>query len=166
MKNLIRIALILLLMGYSSLLVFSQQKTTEKMFDDLRGMDEVTYLSLSKNLLQFMDFDLDSNEDEQARKVTGDLKEVKLVIFKPKVSPEKSFIDQVRQYMKKGSYSLVEDNESGEDTEVWVHRNGRKVYECHVIFQGEQNGVLLSFFGDFKIEDVKKMRKKMEDYEE
>lgn len=136
------------------------------MFNELRGMDEVTYLSLSKNLLQFMDFDVECNDDEETSKVTGDLNEVRLLIFKPDEKPDKNFIDQVRQYMKKGSYSLVKDDELDEDTEVWVHRNGRKVYECHVIFQGEQNGVLLSFFGDFKIEDVKKMRKKMEDYEE
>ena len=166
MKNLIRIALILLLMGYSSLIVFSQQKSSEKMYDDLRGMDEVTYLSLSKNLMQFMDFDVESDDEEQTSKVTGDLKEVRLLIFKPEEKPDKNFIDQVRQYMKRGNYSLVENDESDDNSEVWVQRKGRKVYECHVIFQGEQNGVLLSFFGNFKIEDVKKMRKKMEDYEE
>lgn len=165
MKNLIRITLVLLLMGIGSLVVFSQQKTTEKMFNDLRGMDEVTYLSLSNNLLQFMDFNVESNDEEQTSKVTGDLKEVRLLIFKPEEVPDKNFIEQVRHYMKKGNFSLVEDDEPDESTEVWVHRNGRKVNECHVIFQGEQNGVLLSFFGDFKIEDVKKMRKKMEDYE-
>ncbi|SMO52619.1 protein of unknown function [Saccharicrinis carchari] len=166
MKNLVRIALVLWLMGVGSLFVFSQQKTTERMFKDFRGMDEVTYLSLSKNLLQFMDFDAENEDKEQASKIRGDLKEVRLVMFKPNKAPKQRFIEKVRHYMRKGGCSRVEDIDSEVDAEVWVQRRGRKVKECHVILQGQQNGVLLSFFGDFKMEDVERMRKKIQDYED
>ncbi len=162
MKNLIKLSLVILLVGINSLSIFSQQKIAEKMFDEFRSMDEVTYLSFSKNLLDFIDFDVENDDEEH--KVTGDLHEVKVVIFKPNVSPEKSFKDQVRKYMKKGNYKMIEDDDKDEDSEVWVHRKGRKVYECHVVFQGERNGVLLSFFGNFKIDDVDNLKKKMEDY--
>ncbi|WP_158027286.1 DUF4252 domain-containing protein [Labilibacter marinus] len=164
MKNVLRISIVILLVGINSLSIFAQQKVAEKMFNDFRGRDEVTYLSLSKNLLNFVDFDVESDEDGEEHKVTGDLHEVKVVLFKPEVAPDVEFVDQVRKYMKKGKYSLVEDDDNDEDSEVWVHRKGRKVYECHVIFQGEKNGVLLSFFGDFKIDDVDKLKDKMEDY--
>ena len=142
--------------------IFAQQKIAEKMFNDFRSRDEVTYLSFSSNFTDFVDFDVEDDGDEY--EVEGNLEVVKLIVFKPDQKPETSFSDQIRKYMKKGSYSLVEDDGNDEDSEVWVHRKGKKVYECHVIFQGEKNGVLLSFIGDFKIKDVEKMKKKIEDY--
>ncbi|MGQ1786447.1 DUF4252 domain-containing protein [Saccharicrinis sp. GN24d3] len=166
MKNLTRISIVVLLIGINSLSIFSQQKIAEKMFGDFRGRDEVTYISFSKNLLDFVDFDIEDEENGEGHNISGDLNEVKLVLFKPEVVPDKSFKDQVRKYMEKGKYSLVEDEDKDEDSEVWVHRRGRKVYECHVIFQGDKNGVLLSFFGNFKMDDVDKLKEKMEEYKD
>ena len=164
MKNLYKITLLCLMVGFVTPSILGQQKIAEKMFSDLRDMDEVTYLSFSKNLLNFVDFDVDCDEDGNEREITGDLKEVKLVIFKPDFKPETSFRNTVMKYLDKGDYSLVEEDENDDDTEVWVHRKGKKVYECHVIFQGEQNGVLLSFFGDFTVKDVDKLKGNIKKY--
>lgn len=166
MKNLLRMLVMLLMVGFCSLSIFAQQKISDKMFNDFRALDDVTYLSFSKNLIDFVDFDIDSDDDDtDDHKVSGDLHEVKLVIFKPDFKPEKSFHDQVLKYLNKGNYKLVEDDDdNNDDTEVWVYRKGRKVYECHVIFQGDTNGVLLSFFGDFNIKDVDVLKGKMEEY--
>lgn len=163
MKHTIKVIAVFAIIGCCNLALFAQDNISDKMFNELRSIDDVTYLSFSKSLIDFVDFDIDSDEDEH--KVTGDLEEVKLVIFKPEQKPEKSFRDQVLLHLKKGKYTLVEeDDDEKDDTEVWVYRKGKRVYECHVIFQGEQNGVLLSFFGDFKVEDVDKLSNKIEDY--
>ena len=150
------------MVGINSLSIFAQQKIAEKMFNDFRSRDEVTYLSFSTNLTDFVDFDVDDDGEEY--EIDGVLKEVKLVVFKPKGKPETPFAEEVRKYMRKGNYSMLDDDDNDEDSEVWIHRKGKKVYECHVIFQGDKNGVLLSFIGDFKIKDVDKMKRKIDDY--
>ncbi len=140
----------------------AQANVSDKMYQYFKVKDEVTYMSFSKNMMDFVDLDLDDSG------VTGDLNEVRMIIYKPEVRPDKCFQDQVLSYLKKGNYEQVEDehehDDHGDDTEVWVNRKGKKIFECHVIFQGEQNGVLLSFFGDFKVDDVEKLEKKIEDY--
>ena len=153
-----------LMVGIVTPSIFSQQKIANKMYSDLRALDEVTYLSFSKNLIDFVDFEIDS-DDEDDREVTGDLHEVKLVVYKPDFEPQKPFREQILAYLKKGKYDLVEEDENKDNTEVWIHRKGRKIYECHIIYQGEQNGVLLSFFGDFTIKDVNILKQKIEDYQ-
>ncbi len=164
MKNLMRISVVLLMIGFNCFSIIAQKNVSDKMFNNLKNLDEVTYFSFSKNLIDFIDFDIDDDDRDDDHKVTGDLNEVKLIIFNPDEKPDVSFHDQVLKYLKKGNYKLIEDEDEPDDTEIWVNRKGRKVYECHIIFQGEQNGVLLSFFGDFKIEDVDKFKGKIEDY--
>ncbi|WP_161636243.1 DUF4252 domain-containing protein [Saccharicrinis fermentans] len=166
MKKSVRVFVVILCVGIHSLSVFSQQKIAKRMFDDFRILDEVTYLSFSKNMLDFIDFDVDGDQDGEEYSVTGDLNEVKLVLYKPDVLPDISFMEQVRKYMKKGNYSQVEDDDDDEESEIWVQRKGKKVYECHIIFQGDKNGILLSFFGDFRIKDVDVLKRKIEDYKD
>ena len=101
-----------------------------------------------------MDFDCFDDEGED---ISGDLDELKVVIYKPDMETDNSFKTQVYEYIEKSNQKLVEEDDSDDDTEVWVKRKGRRISECHVIFQGEQNGVLLSFLGDFKIDDLDKI---------
>ncbi len=143
--------------------VSAQTNISDKMYSDLKASDDFTYLAFSKTLLDFVDFDV-SDIDSDDYKITGDLHEIKLLIYKPELNPTTSLRDQVLSYLKKGKYHLVENDDNDEDTEIWVHRVGKKISECHVIFQGDRNGALMSFFGDFKVEDVKKLSKKIEDY--
>ncbi len=165
MKQIYKLLSLIVLVGFIQTSIFAQEKVSNKMYNDLRDMDEVTYLSFSKNLMDFIDFEIESDDDAQ-HQVTGDLNEVKLVIFKPDFTPEKPFKEIILRYLRKGNYDKVEDEDGDDDTEVWVNRRGRKIYECHVIFQGEQNGVLLSFFGDFNIKDVNKLKAKIKDYKD
>ena len=89
---------------------------------------------------------------------------LKLLFINQILKPENPFREKVLKYLNKGDYDLVEEDDNDEDTEVWIHRKGKKIYECHIIFQGDQNGVLLSFFGDFNVKDVKKLKEKIDDY--
>ncbi len=159
-----RFSILFVLVGFIQTSIFSQENISNKMFSYFRELDEVTYFSFSKNLIDIVDLDIDADDDEAAKKITGDLNEIKVVIYKPDFKPEKSFRDQAMKFLNKGDYDLVEEDDNDDDTEVWIHRKGKKIYECHVIFQGEQNGVLLSFFGDFNVKDVKKLKEKINDY--
>lgn len=161
MKYLIKLSLILVVAAFISIPVMAQSSVVDKMYKHFNLMDDVTYLSFSKSLLSMMDFDCMEDENDD---ISGDLEELKVVIYKPELSPDMSFTKQVYKYIEKGNYKLVEGHESDDDTEVWVKRRGKRVSECHVIFQGEQNGVLLSFLGDFKIDDLDKITTKVDDY--
>ncbi len=143
----------------------AQQNVSDKMYHELKGMDEVTYMAFSKSMMDFVDLDFDDDDCCDGQNVTGDLNEVKLAIYKPEENSKKDFRDMVKGFLKKGKYEKIEDDDMDEDSEVWVNRKGKKIYECHVIFQGDKNGVLLSFYGDFKLEDVEKFKKKVKDYE-
>lgn len=161
-----KLTILILFIALNLLTVSAQKEVSDKMYKFLENHEEVTYLSLSKSMLGFIEFDEETDvkagDDKQ---ITGDLNEVKLVIFKPNDHPQESFKSMVLKYLKKGRYNLIEDDDKGnDDTEVWVHRKGKKVYECHVIFQGEKNAVLMSFLGDFKVTDVDKLREKIVDY--
>ncbi len=153
----------IVLFGFTQL-VSAQHNVSDKMYHYFKGMDDVTYMAFSKSMMDFVDMDLDDEFGDDSN-VTGDLNEVRVLIYKPEVNPNKSFCDQVLGFLKKGKYEKLEDDDKDDNTEVWVNRNGRKIYECHVIFQGERNGVLLSFFGDFNVKDVDKLERKIKEYE-
>ncbi|WP_068474029.1 DUF4252 domain-containing protein [Saccharicrinis aurantiacus] len=161
MKNLIKLSLVLVVMAFVSIPTMAQSSIVDKMYKHFNLMDDVTYLSFSKSLLGMMNFDCVDDEDDN---ISGDLDELKVVIYKPESEPNASFKSLVYEYIEKGNYKLVEENDSDDDTEVWVKKKGRRISECHVIFQGEQNGVLLSFLGDFKIDDLDKITTKVDDY--
>ncbi len=164
MKNIVRYSILVVLIGFVQTSIFSQENISNKMYNNLRDLDEVTYFSFSKNLIDIVDLDIDSDSDDSAKKITGDINEIKVVIYKPDFKPENPFREKVLKNLNKGDYDLVEEDDNDEDTEVWIHRKGKKIYECHIIFQGDQNGVLLSFFGDFNVKDVKKLKEKIDDY--
>ncbi len=70
-------------------------------------------------MMDFFDFDFDDSG------VSGDLNEIRVIIYKPEEKPDENFQYQVLNFLRKGNYEQVEDKEKHEDnTEVWVNRKG------------------------------------------
>lgn len=166
MKKIFIASIVLLMIVFCHPDIFAQQKISDRMFQELRKMDEVTYLSFSRNLLDFVDFDIESDNGDDNSEITGDLHEVKLVVFNPDIKPQRSFRELILAHLNKGKYNLIEDGGQDDDKEVLVYRKGLKIQECHVIFQGDTNGMMLSFFGDFKVKDIRKLKDKMEEFKD
>ncbi len=155
--------LVVIALGVFCVSINAQSSVTDEMYRKLKSEDGFTYLAFSKTLLDFVDIDLDDVNDEDY-KVTGDLHEVKLLLYNPKGESKQNLREHVMPYIKRGKFDLVESDDNDDDSEVWVKRHGKKVSECHVIFQGDNNGGVMSFFGDFTVEDLKTLSKKAEDY--
>ena len=162
--------MIFLMLMFTGLTVFAQNSPSDKLFNSLSEKEGVTILSFSKSMLDFVDMDFDDSE------ITGDLNRIKILIYSTSdVKQPLNLRRQAGKYLS-GRYKKVEpsdiDNDAGpdddEDVDIMVLRNGNRVKECHVIVadgdDADGGGVIISFFGNFKVEDLKKLASKAEKY--
>lgn len=142
----------------------AQDRHSDKLFEKMALKPGVTMMSFSKEMLDAVNLSFDDEGDEESN-VTGDLYEVKVVIYKaPENEEPMAFRETALSYLPLGKYDKVEDDDPDEDVDIRILRKGKKVSECHVLFQGETNGILLSFFGDFKIDEVGELAEKLDNY--
>lgn len=148
----------------------AQNRPSDRLFEKLALKKGITMLSFSQEMLDAVDLNFDNDDEKDENKVTGDLHEVKVVIYKaPENGEHIDFRGETLRYLPLSKFREIDteeyDIENSDGTvDIRVHGSGRKIKECHVLFQGETNGVLLSFFGNFKVEDVKEMADKLDDY--
>ncbi len=161
MKQLLTIVLVAAL----GLTVKAQDRHSDKLFEKMALKPGVTMMSFSKEMLDAVNLSFDDEEGNEESNVTGDLNEVKVVIYKaPENGEPMAFRETALSYLPLSKYDKVEDDDQDEDVDIRILRRGKKVSECHVLFQGETNGVLLSFFGDFKIDKVDELADKLDSY--
>ena len=148
----------------------AQSRPSDKLFEKMSLKKGITMLSFSQEMLDAIDMNFDNDKGDKENKVTGDLHEVKVVIYKaPETGENMDFRGEALRYLPLSKFRKIDtdeydiDNENG-TVDIRVNGSGRKIKECHILFQGETNGVLLSFFGNFKVEDVKEMADKLDDY--
>ncbi|TRX72533.1 DUF4252 domain-containing protein [Carboxylicivirga sp. M1479] len=142
----------------------AQSRPSDKLFEKMALKKGVTMMSFSKEMLDAVNLNFDDDGEDESN-VSGDLHEVKLVIYKASEGEESmDFREKTLSYLSLSKYDKVEDDDPDEDVDIRIYRKGKKVTECHVLFQGETNGVLLSFFGDFKIDDVDELADKLDSY--
>jgi len=160
MKHLLSLALIIAV----SFSLKAQDRPSDKLFEKMALKQGITMMSFSKEMLDAVNLNFDDDDTDESN-VTGDLYEVKLIIYKaPENEEPMAFRETTLRYLPLNKYKKVEDDDADDDVDIRILRKGRKVSECHVLFQGEINGVLLSFFGDFKIEDVDELAEKVDSY--
>jgi len=160
MKHLLSLALIIAV----SFSLKAQDRPSDKLFEKMALKQGITMMSFSKEMLDAVNLNFDDDDNDESN-VTGDLYEVKLIIYKaPENEEPMAFRETTLRYLPLNKYKKVEDDDTDDDVDIRILRKGRNVSECHVLFQGEINGVLLSFFGDFKIEDVDELAEKVDSY--
>ncbi|WP_430811738.1 MULTISPECIES: DUF4252 domain-containing protein [unclassified Carboxylicivirga] len=142
----------------------AQSRHSDRLFEKMALKPGITLMSFSKAMLEAVNLNFDDDEKGEGN-VSGDLTEVKLMIYNAPENEESiDFKELTLNYLPLSRYDKVEEDEPDEDVDIRILRSGRKVSECHILFQGETNGVLLSFFGNFKLDDVDELAEKMDSY--
>jgi hypothetical protein len=134
-----------------------QTTAADKMYESLKDQKDVSLLSFSKDIIDMVDMNI--GKDEDGKKVIGPLTEVRVAICKQ--GTEEIVENKITNFLKKSPFSEVdmENKNKNNDLRVYVHRTGKNIHECHVTLHGETNLILVSFFGEFKIEDVDRLKK-------
>ena len=151
---------ILVAMLLSFLSGFGQTRA-QKIYDRYSKEAGFTYFTFSKSMIDAMNLNL----DEEGKKITGDFQEFRILIYNAEKGNTKNFYREVSKEMGALHYEQVhpKGDQSNDDAEFWIEGKGDRVSECHIIIsdKGEHHNspLLLSFFGNFKVEDLKKLEK-------
>lgn len=143
------------LLVIAALLTFSAiaiPTDSEKIYQKIKSNNKEAFsMSLSKNMIDFFDMDLDFNGKEKL--ITGDFHEGKMLVLK-----EVKSVNDIRSIFEKDNYQLVESDdeemhiENGEAF-LYIHRNGSKVSEAHFVLSSEDKVTILSVYGDIKVKN-------------
>ena len=157
----------------SVILLISQlvgaQSKSDKLYDAFANKDGISSFTFSKNMIDAINIDLGENGDEKT--VTGDLHQIRFMSY----SPEKGdlsgteFIEKAIGYLPKSAYNKYEDDTDDSNTEIWLMGGKKKFQECHVFVRNEadnQMQFVVSFYGDFTVNDLEKLRKTGKDFSE
>ncbi len=139
----------------------SAQSKSYRIFDEFSNREGFTYLSFSKSMIDAVDLKL----DDENKKITGDLNEIRiLVLNREKSNLGESLPRTIADKFNKLNYRKVEQKDKGDsdDVEFWIEGDSKKVRECHAIVtnsKDNQFSCLVSFYGNFKVEDLDKFEK-------
>jgi hypothetical protein len=140
---------------------FGQSSATEKMYEQLKGSSGVSLLTFSKDMIDMIDLSIDDDTDE--KKVTGPLREIRVAICKD--SLDRSTIPLINGFLNKSPFKEVDLEDEKGDLRIFVNRKGRAIEECHVAIPGDNGLILVSFFGEFRVEDVDNLREAASGFE-
>ncbi|MCX6222805.1 MAG: DUF4252 domain-containing protein [Bacteroidia bacterium] len=151
---------ILVAMLLSFLSGFGQTKS-QKIYDRYQKEIGVTYFTFSKSMIDAMNLNL----DEEGKKITGDFQEFRILIYNKEKGTMKHFSQDISKELSSLRYEQVhpKDEKPNDDAEFWIEGNGKRVSECHIVIgnKGDHNNssLLISFYGNFKVEDLNKLEK-------
>ncbi len=159
MNSLIRLLLTVVVL--LTTITLSGQSRSYKIYDQYSHKDGFTSLGFSKSMIDAVNM----NIDEENKKITGDLMEIRILFAnREKTHDDGSLADVIAAKFSKMDYRKVEPKDSKDDNsaEFWIEGNSKNVKECHVIVRNsddKQFSCLVSFYGNFKVEDLKSFEK-------
>ncbi|NQU85907.1 MAG: DUF4252 domain-containing protein [Mariniphaga sp.] len=159
MKNTLLILITTLLFSF----VGYGQSKSDKMYNVFSDKEGVTNFSFSKNMVDA--FDINLGDDEDDRKVTGDLNRIRFMSYNPKKGEfsGNEFLKKAVGYLPKSAYKKYDDKDDEVDgAEIWLMGGRKKYSECHVFVTNDNDKGLrfvVSFYGDFKVEDIDGLKK-------
>jgi len=137
-------------------ILLQAQTKGEKIHAKYSNLDGFNSFSFAGSFLKNLDFDID--EDELEKNVTGDCKNIKFLTFKHETGEESKFKKIVISQLSKGdSYKevLTERDEDSDEVHFYAKGNGKRFSEFHVLHYNENRTSLVSFFGDFHVDELK-----------
>ena len=144
-----------------SVISVSAQSRSYNIYDLFAQRDGFTTLSFSKAMIDAVNL----NIDEENKKITGDLMEVRILISNREKNKDMGSLYKLFSgKFDKLNYRKVEpsDSKGSENVEFWIEGNSKTVKECHVIVcdsEDKEFSCLVSFYGNFKVEDLKSFEK-------
>jgi len=150
-----KVAIILMVILFPVLV--NAQTKGERLHEKYSKYDEFNSFGFSGNFLNNLDFDVD--EDEIEKNITGDCDGIKLLSYKHEEGRGTKFKKHVISELTSGKYKQVlEDIEKDDDSdEVYFFALGKKkrFSEFHLLHYNGTRTSLVSFFGDFHIDELK-----------
>lgn len=121
-------------------------------------------MTISREVLSFIEMTL-GEDSQEAKTITGNLTDVKIILCPTISGKPAAFIDDAASYLPQRNYTEIKEDENGnkigdENLKIMVLRRGLKVKECHIITGSDSSGIIISFFGDFHIKDIMKLKEK------
>jgi hypothetical protein len=143
------------------------QSKSDKMYDTFANKDGISSFTFSKNMIDAINLDLGENGDEKT--VTGDLHQIRFMSYNPEKGDlsGSQFYEKAIGFLPKSAYHKFEDDDSDSDAEIWLMGGKKRFQECHVFVKNEQDNQLqfvVSFYGDFNVNDLDKLRKTGRDF--
>jgi hypothetical protein len=151
---------ILVAMLLSFLSGFGQTKS-QKIYDRYTKEAGFTYFSFSKSMIDAMNLNL----DEDGKKITGDFQECRILIYNAEKGSIQHLSEKLSGELSTLRYEQVhpKGEKSDNEAEFWIEGKGDRVYECHIILgnkgENSNSSLLVSFYGNFKVEDLNKLEK-------
>jgi len=150
-----KIAFILLTLLFPVLI--QAQTKAEKLHEKYSKLENFNSFGFSGSFLKNLDFDID--EDELEKNITGDCDGIKLLSFKHKNGNETKFKKILIAELTSGKYKEVLKDIDRDDNSDEVHfyalGKGKRFSEFHLLHHNENRTSLVSFFGDFHIDELK-----------
>jgi hypothetical protein len=145
------------------------QSKSDIMYDAFASKEGITSFTFTKNMIDAINIDLGENGDET--KVTGDLHQIRFMSYNPEKGElsGSQFLEKAIGYLPGSSYKKYEDQDAGSNTEIWLMGGKKKFQECHVFVRNEQDNQLqfvVSFYGEFTVSDLERLRKTGKDFSE
>jgi hypothetical protein len=135
----------------------AQKRPSDALFNQLASQEGITSMSFSRNIIELIDLDL-SEEEDNSQKVTGPLQEISMIICSKEEAP--GWSEKIMGFMQGKPFREVEPDTTEDQCNLFVHRKGKNIKACHVVFNGENTLVMISFFGKFKLEDIDRIAQK------
>jgi hypothetical protein len=137
--------------------LFAQSKS-DRLFETFRNKPGVTYFAFTKNIADAFNIDL----DDEGKSITGDLHEIRFMSYNPVKGNMNGheFLDRATGLLP-SAYAKVVEKDHENNAQIWMLGNKRKASEFHVFIQNkseEGSQFLVSFFGNFNIDDMDKVR--------
>lgn len=156
MKKVVIILMVILF----PVLVNAQTKG-EKLHEKFSKLDEFSSFSFSGGFLKNLDFDVD--EDEIEKNIKGDCDDIKLLSYKHENGDEVKFKKIVMSTLTSGRYKEVLDDcdrdKDSDEIHFYALGHGKRFSEFHLLHSNGNRTSLVSFFGDFHIEELKTLSK-------
>ena len=141
--------------------LLNAQSKSDKIYDVFSGKDGVSNFSFSKNMIDAIDIDLG---DEDEKNVTGDLHRIRFMSYNPKKGSLNGpdFTQKVIAFLPSQYKKYVDEDEDDSDVIIYLLGGKKKFTECHVFVTNEkeeQMRFIVSFFGDFTVNDLDGLKK-------
>jgi hypothetical protein len=139
------------------------QSKADKIFDTYSGKQGVTALGFSRSSLKPFEFFL----DDEARKVVYKMEKIQFLNYNQDKGEQDAQIlfNRIQKELSGTGYFLIDPKEidlekgsvdwDSEEVLLIGHGKRKQMDEFHIVILEVRNCVLLSFFGDIQVEDIK-----------
>jgi hypothetical protein len=124
---------------------------SDRIYQQLKSDHDCFSMSLSKEMIDAFDIDIDL--DGKQKWITGDFLEGRFLV----INDVKKGSDVQKTFLKEGYEEVNLDEEvddfssSNEETYLMIQKSGTIVKEAHFIVTTDNNTVLLSIYGNMKV---------------